>query len=126
MQEDGAAAAVAETSTEEDAALKKTNIAKNKGGRGGGAKKNKKPLSEYSVGSTVEGKIINIMPYGAFVDIGATTDGLVHVSHVWAVAVFRGHPVPGRLGVLSCLDCPDVDTCGPNRSRTSSCRTSSL
>jgi len=82
MQEDGAAAAVAETSTEEDAALKKTNIAKNKGGRGGGAKKNEKPLSEYSVGSTVEGKIINIMPYGAFVDIGATTDGLVHVSQV--------------------------------------------
>lgn len=31
---------------------------------------------------TLCAQVINIMPYGAFVDIGATTDGLVHVSQV--------------------------------------------
>ncbi|KAJ1483698.1 hypothetical protein T484DRAFT_1895471 [Baffinella frigidus] len=85
-----AAAVVAEESTSEEIALKKTSIAKSKPAAAGGArtgaprgdKKNKKPLSEYTLGSTVEGKVINIMPYGAFVDIGATTDGLVHVSQI--------------------------------------------
>lgn len=35
-----------------------------------------------SVGSIVEGKIVNVMPFGAFVDIGNKQSGLVHISEV--------------------------------------------
>mmetsp|Transcript_20124 Transcript_20124/g.50077 ORF Transcript_20124/g.50077 Transcript_20124/m.50077 type:complete len:334 (+) Transcript_20124:180-1181(+) len=48
--------------------------------------KKKKPagkdLSEFSEGSTVKGTIKSIASYGAFVDIGASTDGLLHVSQL--------------------------------------------
>jgi len=39
-------------------------------------------LSELIEGSTVEGKIKTITSYGAFVDIGAATDALLHVSRL--------------------------------------------
>jgi len=45
-------------------------------------KKGKTPLEELVVGAEVEGKIRSVMAYGAFVDIGATTDGLLHVSEI--------------------------------------------
>jgi small subunit ribosomal protein S1 len=52
------------------------------------ALKKKKPagkdLSEFSEGSTVKGTIKSIASYGAFVDIGASTDGLLHVSQLSA------------------------------------------
>lgn len=35
-----------------------------------------------SVGSIVEGKIVSVMPFGAFVDIGGKQSGLVHISEV--------------------------------------------
>lgn len=35
-----------------------------------------------SVGSIVEGKIMSVMPFGAFVDIGNKQSGLVHISEV--------------------------------------------
>lgn len=41
-----------------------------------------KSLSEFKEGSTVTGTIKSIAAYGAFVDIGATTDGLLHVSQL--------------------------------------------
>ena len=50
---------------EEETALKKTSIKKRPKGS-----KDKKPISEFSAGSTVSGKVVSIMPYGAFVDIG--------------------------------------------------------
>lgn len=52
------------------------------------ALKKKKPagkdLSEFSEGSTVKGTVKSIASYGAFVDIGASTDGLLHVSQLSA------------------------------------------
>ncbi len=35
-----------------------------------------------SVGSVVEGKIVSVMPFGAFVDIGDNQSGLVHISEI--------------------------------------------
>lgn len=40
------------------------------------------PLSEFEVGSTVNGKVKTITSYGAFLDIGAATDGLLHISNL--------------------------------------------
>eukprot|EP00960_Hanusia_phi_P032056 749654-Hanusia_phi.AAC.3 len=79
MSEDAVAeiAGVNEESEGEQRSLKKTRTNKRRNNN-----KNKKPLSEYEVGSTVPGKVVSIMPYGAFVDIGTTTDGLVHVSQL--------------------------------------------
>jgi S1 RNA binding domain protein len=35
-----------------------------------------------AVGSIVEGKIVSVMPFGAFVDIGDKQSGLVHISEI--------------------------------------------
>lgn len=52
----------------------------------GTAKHSKKskgtPISELEIGSTVEGKVKTITSYGAFLDIGASTDALLHVSRL--------------------------------------------
>ena len=45
-------------------------------------KRSKKKLEELEVGAEVEGKIRSVMSYGAFVDIGAQTDALLHVSEI--------------------------------------------
>lgn len=71
-------AGIEETPDDDQRALKKISISK----RTKDNKKPKKPLSDFQVGSTVPGKVVSIMPYGAFVDIGTTTDGLVHVSQL--------------------------------------------
>ena len=47
-----------------------------RGGRGGGRK-----LETLRVGEMLKGAIKNLAEYGAFVDIGAEREGLVHVSH---------------------------------------------
>jgi predicted RNA-binding protein with RPS1 domain len=67
-----------QTPDDDQRALKKTHTNK----RPKDAKKAKKPLSDFQIGTTVAGKVVSIMPYGAFVDIGTTTDGLVHVSQL--------------------------------------------
>lgn len=41
-----------------------------------------KPLTEFNVGDTVKAKVKSITNYGAFMDIGATTDGLLHISQL--------------------------------------------
>lgn len=71
-----AAAPVAEAAAPTEVAPTEPAAAPKK--RGG----NKTPLEELVVGAEVEGKIRSVMAYGAFVDIGASTDGLVHVSEI--------------------------------------------
>ena len=43
-----------------------------------------KPLSEFSVGQSVTAKVKTLTSYGAFLDIGAATDGLLHISNLSA------------------------------------------
>ena len=45
-------------------------------------KKETKPLSDFSVNDMVTGKVKTITTYGAFMDFGAATDGLLHISRV--------------------------------------------
>jgi len=42
----------------------------------------KKPITDLKEGEIVEGKIVNIVNFGAFVDIGAEEHGLIHVSEI--------------------------------------------
>lgn len=41
-----------------------------------------KPISEFSVGESVSGKVKTLTSYGAFIDIGASTDALLHISQL--------------------------------------------
>lgn len=41
-----------------------------------------KPLSELKVGDVIKGKVKSLASYGCFVDIGAATDGLLHISQL--------------------------------------------
>ena len=34
------------------------------------------------VGSVVEGKVVSVMPFGAFVELEGGTNGLVHISEI--------------------------------------------
>lgn len=45
-------------------------------------KKDGKSLSEFSVGDTVNAKVKTITTYGAFMDFGGDTDGLLHISRL--------------------------------------------
>lgn len=45
-------------------------------------KKDAKPLSDFSVGDSVSAKVKTITTYGAFMDFGAATDGLLHISRL--------------------------------------------
>ena len=56
--------------------------------------KTKNPWDEveakYPAGSTVKGRIVNIMPYGAFVEIEEGVEGLIHVSEMsWTKRVTK-------------------------------------
>ena len=56
--------------------------------------KSKNPWDEveakYPAGSTVKGRIVNIMPYGAFVEIEEGVEGLIHVSEMsWTKRVTK-------------------------------------
>lgn len=56
--------------------------------------KSKNPWDEveakYPIGSSVKGRIVNIMPYGAFVEIEQGVEGLIHVSEMsWTKRVTK-------------------------------------
>jgi predicted RNA-binding protein with RPS1 domain len=40
------------------------------------------PLSDFKVGDTIKAKARTVAAYGAFMDIGAETDGLLHISNL--------------------------------------------
>ncbi len=48
----------------------------------------------YPIGSRVRGKVVNIMPYGAFVEIEEGVEGLVHVSEIsWTKRIAKASDV---------------------------------
>jgi len=48
----------------------------------GAGRTNKAPLEALKVGQELTGRVVRLVDFGAFVDIGAQTDGLVHVSQL--------------------------------------------
>ena len=57
---------------------------------------------KYPVGSIVEGKVVRIVPFGAFVALEPTIDGLIHISQV---AVRRIEKVEDELKVGDIVRC---------------------
>ena len=50
--------------------------------------------TKYPVGSTVTGRVVNIMPYGAFVEIEQGVEGLIHVSEMsWTKRITKASEV---------------------------------
>ncbi len=42
----------------------------------------RKPVTDFVIGNTYNGKVIYVKPFGAFIDIGCHSDGFVHISRV--------------------------------------------
>lgn len=57
---------------------------------------------KYPIGSIVEGKVVRIVPFGAFVALEPTIDGLIHISHV---AIRRIEKVEDELKVGDVVRC---------------------
>lgn len=74
-----AAEAAPEPAAEEPAAVAAAEAAPAPARKG---KADKTPIDTLEVGQELEGKIRSVMSYGAFVDVGASTDGLLHVSEI--------------------------------------------
>lgn len=65
---------------------------------------------KYPVGSRLRGKVVNLVPYGAFVELEDGVEGLVHVSEIsWTKRVARASDV------LAVGDEVDVAVLGINR-----------
>ena len=60
----------------------------------------------FEVGQIVEGKVTGIMNYGAFVDLGDNTSGMVHISKVAPVYVkeIKDHLTVGQTVKVKILD----------------------
>lgn len=62
---------------------------------------------KYPIGSIVEGKIVNIMDYGAFVELEQGVEGLVHISEIFWTREIK-HPSkilsPGEIAKVMVLD----------------------
>ena len=48
----------------------------------GASKGDKKSLAKLAAGEMVSGRVVRLVDFGAFVDIGAQTDGLLHISQL--------------------------------------------
>ena len=61
---------------------------------------------KYAVGSIVEGKVVRIVPFGAFVALEPTIDGLIHISQV---SVRRIAKVEDEINVGDIVRCKILD-----------------
>ncbi len=61
---------------------------------------------KYPVGSIVEGKVVRIVPFGAFVALEPTIDGLIHISQV---SVKRIAKVEDEINVGEMIRCKILD-----------------
>ncbi|MDZ4815086.1 MAG: 30S ribosomal protein S1 [Verrucomicrobiota bacterium] len=53
-----------------------------------------KVIEKYPVGTKVKGKVVNLVPYGAFVEIEQGVEGLIHVSELsWTKRIARASDV---------------------------------
>jgi 4-hydroxy-3-methylbut-2-enyl diphosphate reductase len=61
---------------------------------------------KYPVGSVVEGKVVRIVPFGAFVALEPTIDGLIHISQI---SVRRIAKVEDEINVGDVVRCKVLD-----------------
>lgn len=47
----------------------------------------RKDLSEFKVGDKLVGRVDTVLPYGAFIDVGATANPLLHISRITGSAI---------------------------------------
>ena len=77
---------------------------------------------KYPVGSIVEGKVVRIVPFGAFVALESTIDGLIHISQV---SVHRIAKVEDELKVGDVVRCKVLEV-NPEAKRISLSRKEAL
>ena len=65
-----------------------------------------KAAEKYPIGSIVEGKVVRIVPFGAFVALEPTIDGLIHISQV---GIHRIEKVEDELKVGDIVRCKVLD-----------------
>lgn len=65
-----------------------------------------KAAEKYPVGSIVEGKVVRIVPFGAFVALEPTIDGLIHISQV---GIHRIEKVEDEIKVGDIVRCKVLD-----------------
>ena len=78
--------------------------------------------TKYPVGSIVEGKVVRIVPFGAFVALESTIDGLIHISQV---SVNRIAKVEDELKVGDTVRCKVLEV-NPEAKRISLSRKEAL
>lgn len=77
---------------------------------------------KYPVGSIVEGKVVRIVPFGAFVALESTIDGLIHISQV---SIHRIAKVEDELKVGDMVRCKVLEV-SPEAKRISLSRKEAL
>jgi len=66
----------------ETPAAEAATVAAERPAKAAGRGRPRRPLSELVIGEKLKGKVVGLSKFGAFVDIGATTDGLVHLTEL--------------------------------------------
>ena len=77
---------------------------------------------KYPIGSNVEGKVVRIVPFGAFVALESTIDGLIHISQV---GIHRVEKVEDELKVGDIVRCKVLEV-NPEAKRISLSRKEAL